>query len=427
MWCKWLLIIVFFLFLTRVQVAAGQASSAATERITRAGADSLFLAKNLLLLAEKFNVGASGAQVIQAKLFNNPTVALSQNIYNPDTREWFDISDAGETAASIQELFLLAGKRNKRIRVAGLSYKKEEQHYFDMIRTLKYELRTDFYNIFYLKQILKVYDREIQSMTSLADAFAQQSSMGFVSKKEALRLKSSLFSLENEKSGYVTQLIAALSDFNLLLGTRNTDYLPVPDSIALDAFSTARMNLQSITDTARLHRYDLLMARSDMEISQANLNLQKAMAVPDLTLMAGWDRNGSFVHNYNYLGMEIDLPFLNRNQGNIKSAEMDLESNKVQLQSTMEKVQADVLQAYANAAEADRLYRRFDNSFVGELQALMGEMVDNYKQRNISTLEFLDFYDACKSNLVQLNTLQNARANAFEALNFTVGKDILNK
>ena len=187
------------------------------------------------------------------------------------------------------------------------------------------------------------------------------------------------------------------------------------------------MNLQSLTDTARLHRYDLLMARSDVEISQANLNLQKAMAVPDLTLMAGWDRNGSYVHNYNYLGMEIDLPFLNRNQGNIKSAEMDLESNKVQLQSTMEKVQADVLQAYVTAAEADRLYRRFDNRFVGELEALMGEMVTNYKQRNISTLEFLDFYDACKNNLIQLNSWQNARATAFEALNFTVGKDILNK
>jgi len=427
MWCKWLLIVVFVLFLTRFHDAAGQESNAATRRITRAAADSLFLAKNLLLLAEKFNVGASEAQVIQAKLFNNPTFALSQNIYNPDSREWFDISDAGETAASIQKLFLLAGKRNKRIRVAGLSYKKEEQHYFDMIRTLKYELRTDFYNIFYLKQILKVYDREIQSMTSLADAFAQQSSMGFVSKKEALRLKSSLFSLESEKSGYVTQLIAALSDFNLLLGSRNTDYLPVPDSVALDASSTTRMNLQSLTDTARLHRYDLLMARSDVEISQANLNLQKAMAVPDLTLMAGWDRNGSYVHNYNYLGMEIDLPFLNRNQGNIKSAEMDLESNKVQLQSTMEKVQADVLQAYVTAAEADRLYRRFDNRFVGELEALMGEMVTNYKQRNISTLEFLDFYDACKNNLIQLNSWQNARATAFEALNFTVGKDILNK
>ena len=49
------------------------------------------------------------------------------------------------------------------------------------------------------------------------------------------------------------------------------------------------------------------------------------------------------------------------------------------------------------------------------------------EKRNISIMEFLDFYDAYKNSIIQLNNLQNARANAIENLNFSVGKDIANK
>lgn len=405
----------------------GKESQKVAIPIRLAQADSMFLARNLLLLAGKFNVEATRAQVIQAKLFNNITFTLSQNVYDPQTKEWFDVSDAGETAASFQKLFLLAGKRNKRIKIADLSYLKEEQHYFDLIRTLKFTLRSDFYNIYYLKRILNVYDKEISSLAGMVGVFEMQSAKGFVSQKEVLRLKSSLFSLESEKNGYVTQLIANLSDFNLLLHTPDIDYLPQPDSLSLSSAPLQSTKLQSLIDTAAQYRYDLLMANSDMNLSQANLKFQKAQAVPDLTLTAGWDRNGSFVHNYNYIGMQIDLPFFNRNQGNIKSAELNVESSKVMLQSAKDRVRSDVIQAFATALATDKLYHRFDEKFVRQLEVLNEEMKINYEKRNISTLEFLDFYDAYKNNIIQLNTLQNARANAMENLNFSVGRDITNK
>ncbi len=404
-----------------------QDSIKVTIPIKLAQADSLFLARNLLLIAEKYNVEASRAQIIQAKLFNNITLSLAQNVYNPETKEWFDLSDAGETSASFQKLFFLAGKRNKRITLADLSYRKEEQHYFDMIRTLKYTLRSDFNNIYYLKQILSVYDKEINSLASMVAVFEKQSERGFISRKEVLRLKSSLFSLESEKNGYITQLIANLADFNLLLQTSNIDYSPQPDSLSEKRISLESVKLQPLIDSASRYRYDLVMANSDLNISQINLKIQKAQAIPDLTLSAGWDRNGSFVHNYNFIGMQIDLPFSNRNQGNIKSAVLNVESNKAILQSTKDNVKSQVIQAYATALATDQLYHQFDVKFVRELDVMNEEMKKNYEKRIIGTVEFLDFYDAYKNNIIQLNNLQNARANAYENLNFCVGKDIITK
>ncbi len=416
-----------FILLFTSSYILGQESFKETKSMTIADADAIFLSKNLLLLAERYNVDAAKAQIMQAKLFNNITLNVSQNVYNPDRKLWFDASSKGETASSIQKLFLLAGKRNKLIKIAELSYNKEEQTYFDLIRTLKYTLRSDFYNIYFLNQTLSLYDKEISSLSKLIAVFEKQLEKGYVSKKEVLRLKSFLFSLESEKQGYSTQLISTLADFNVLLHTSNINYVPQVDAKSLTFATLDSVKLLSLIDTATTHRYDLRMAQSDIDINKANLNYQQALATPDITIGAGWDRNGSFVHNFNFLSMQIDLPFFNRNQGNIKSARFNVESSKAKLLSTMDVIQSDVSQAYSNALSTDRLYRKFDDQFVNDLDTLVEEMVKNYEKKNIGIVEFLDYYDAYKNNIVQINNLKNNRANAFENLNFAIGKDLTNK
>jgi len=417
----------FFILLFTSSYIVGQESFKEIKTIDITEADTVFLSKNLLLLAERYNVDAAKAQIMQAKLFNNITLNVSQNVYDPDRKLWFDASSKGETASSIQKLFLLAGKRNKLIKMAELSYNREEQTYFDLIRTLKYTLRSDFYNIYFLNQTLSLYDKEISSLSKLIAVFEKQLEKGYVSKKEVLRLKSFLFSLESEKQGYSTQLISNLSDFNVLLHTSNINYVPQVDAKSLTFATLDSIKLLSLIDTATTHRYDLRMAQSDIDINKANLNYQQALATPDITIGAGWDRNGSFVHNFNFLSMQIDLPFFNRNQGNIKSARFNVESSKAKLLSTMDVIQSDVSQAYSNALSTDRLYRKFDDQFVNDLDTLVEEMVKNYEKKNIGIVEFLDYYDAYKNNIVQINNLKNNRANAFENLNFAIGKDLTNK
>ena len=401
-----------------------------TLKLSLQQADSVFISRNLSLLAEKCNINAAKAQIIQSGLFTNITISATQNVINNEykamgVRKWFDTSDKGESSAQIQKLFRLAGKRNKQIQLAELTAGKEEQIYFDLMRTLKYTLRSDFFNLYYLSQIVKVYDKEIASMHKLIDAYQGQFEKGFISKKELLRLKSSLFSLENEKIGFTTQIIATQNDFNMIMHTSNIFYSPVVDFGFLSKFTPDQLKLQVLMDTAYVHRYDLKMAQSDVKINEVNLSYQRSMAVPDLTLSAGWDKNGGYIHNYNFIGMQIDLPFFNRNQGNIKSAKYMIESSKYKLLSAEDMVKSDVLGAYANLKETNQLYNKFDNSFMADLDLLSQEMLKNFEKKNISLIEFLDYYDAYKQNAVQLNTLLYNRINAVENLSFTIGKDII--
>jgi outer membrane protein, heavy metal efflux system len=418
--------ILLFLFLfTHSTLSVGQNSAADSIYLTINGADSLFLLRNQALIAEKFNLAATRALIIQARVFTNPTVNLTQNVYNPERKTWFEISDVGESSASIQKLFLLAGKRNKKITLASLTSEKEEHVYYDLLRTLKLSLRTTCYSLFYLNKTLSVYEKEVKSISNLVSVFEKQFEKGYVSKKELLRLKASLFSLENEKLTFINQQSSLMADLNVLLHSSNVFYKISLKGNLLEHYNPDSLRLQSLIDSAFLNRYDLKSAQWDVKISDENLLYQKALAVPDLTLSMGWDRNGSFVHNYNYVGLQIDLPFFDRNQGNIKSAKFTSESMKAHLQGEEDQVRADVIQAFSGVIENNTVYKRFDTHFMSDFDTLITELIHNYEKKNISLLEFLDFYDAFKQNQIQFNTLQTSRINAFENLNFSVGKDVI--
>ena len=72
------------------------------------------------------------------------------------------------------------------------------------------------------------------------------------------------------------------------------------------------------------------------------------------------------------------------------------------------------------------MYQKIDQSFANDFEKLMTEMISNYQRRNIGLLEFIDFYDAYKQNILQLNTIKLNRVNAMEDINFYVGTSFYN-
>lgn len=114
----------YILFRHRMVVIAVLLTGLATQaqdtlRITLQEAEQQFLQNNLSLLAAKYDISIAQAQIIQAKLYNNPTLSVNGNIYNPDRRKVFDVSNkTGQYDIQLQQLIILAGKRNKQIKLA---------------------------------------------------------------------------------------------------------------------------------------------------------------------------------------------------------------------------------------------------------------------------------------------------------------------
>jgi cobalt-zinc-cadmium efflux system outer membrane protein len=387
--------------------------------------ENRFLQKNLLLLAQRYNIDAQKALVAQAKLFPNPTLSFGTVMYQTATKQYFPVGNNGEISGGISQVILLAGKHNKQVKMALTNASISEYQFYDLIRTLKLTLQSDFFNIYFLQKSAKVYDAEILSLKQVCDAFAQQKGKGYVSEKEVIRVKAQLYNLESEYSDLKTQINDLQSELRLLMQTSNVYLKPVVDETSLSKLNPQKYPLSVVLDSAYATRPDLRIAKLNTDLSKQNYSLQKAMAVPDLTLQLGYDQQGSYINNLTTLGFAIDLPVLNRNQGNIKSAKSMIKFNEASYESTRASVNEQIYNALLKALENEKLLKSRDNSFESDFTRLLGEVLKNYQVRNISLLDFLDFYDSYKQNTLQINAINYNRVSAFLDLNFYSGIDYL--
>lgn len=404
----------------------GVASNAQdTLRITLQEAEQQFLQNNLSLLAAKYDITIAQAEMVQAKLYNNPTLLVSGNLYNPDLHKPFDVSNkTGQYDIQIQQLITLAGKRNKQIGLATTNARIVEYNFYDLLRTLRYSLRSNYYSMLHLHRSRDAYQVQINSLQQLSKAYSELQAKGVVTLKDAVRIKSLLYTLQAEQTGLQNQLNDLQAELQLLMRDNKHYYLPMGMGDGPEALD--QYPLQALVDSAYNNRYDLKAADANTVYSQQNYQLQKALRTPDLTLGVEFDKRGSFVNNASFLTAAIDLPFFNRNQGHIKAAQTQVEQSKVLLKQQQLTVENDVQKAYVKALNTDKMLQSFDPGFKKQFDKLLQGITDNFQKKNISLLEFTDFYASWKDNVLQWNELRNEKDQAMEALNFAVGKTLFN-
>lgn len=400
-----------------------------TLRLTLPEAESRFLNANLSLLAQKYNINAQRAFVIQAKLYPNPNINISQGAYNTQTHKWFQTSKTdGEEAAQLQQLIILAHKIKKQTRIAETNVELAEYSFYDLLRNLKFTLRNDFYSIFYLQQSARVYSQEIESLKKIRDVFEQQRDKGYIARTEVIRIKAQLYSLQNELNDLLNQINDKESELRLVIQSTPNVYLaPEVDTSKVLSENPLSFPLQALIDSAYQNRPDLLLARGNVKLAKQNYDYQKSLAVPDLTVGPSYDKNGSYIHNFNAVSLGFNIPIFNRNQGNIKGYKNLIGFNNLQAQNVQKTVEEQVYRAVQRAVDADKLYQSIDKSFTKEFSQLAQAVYENYLKRNISLLDFLNFYDSYKTYIVQQNYILQNRAGALENINFLTGTNFFNK
>jgi len=399
--------------------------------LTLDNAENIFQRNSLLVLAQRYNVDAQKALIIQAKLFPNPNIFYSHgpvipltfNDANGDPQPTNFFKES-EHSAQLSQLILLAGKRNKQIKIAEANVKLAEYQVYEIIRTLKHTLRSDFYNIYFLNQSSKVYDKEIQSLKRVVAAFKEQAGKGYISDKEVIRVSAQLFNLQNEFATLISQINDVESELRTVLLLKEVYIKPQIDSEKVSKFSASQYTLTTLVDSALANRTDLLLAKATTEVSQNIYNYQKALATPDITLSLGFDKKGSYAANFNSVGASIDIPIFNRNQGNIQSAKLMIDVNQTAQKNTEAQMREQIYRSLQKLNDNEKLYQNIDEKFLAQFGRLLNEVFLNYEKRNIGLLDFLDFYDSYKQNTLQINTVRYNRLQSFEDINFYTGTSL---
>ena len=425
--------IIFFLFSFFLSFYGRASYNQDTVFITIRQSEQRFIDSNLSLLIAKTNIDVQKGFEIQAKVFDNPNFSYTHNFYNISTKKFFSVSgqpDAngnyqGELGAQLQQLVKIAGKRRNAIKLAHYNTQLSEYQYYDLLRALKYQLRSDLTAIDLCLHNAETFSQQIKVLEQLISATAYQVEKGNISEKELVRLQNSLLSLKTDERTNYESLLDTENDLKTLLKYRKNEIL-VPKLNEVTDISDKLRNsgIDSLQNIAETERYDLKAAKLGVDMSQVNLRLQRSLGVPDPTFSFDYDRFGSAYRDYMGLGVSFDLPFFNHNQGNIKAAKASIKSAQYSAEDAYINIHNDLQESILKMLNITAIKQSFDPKYNTSFNKVSQGMLDLFKERKISLLEFLDFFDSYGDARRNMNQLQADYRQGVYELNYTLGKDV---
>lgn len=415
-----------FLFLLFLLLAGKMCAQQVAGTLTLKEAEQRFLERNLSLIAERYNIDMAQAQVLQAKLFENPVISLEQNVYNRLNGKYFDFGKEGEAVVEIEQVIHLAGQRNKQVRLEKINKEIAEYQFEEVMRTLRQELNEKFVEVYFLSKSIAIYEKEVNSLQALLGGMKVQQEKGNISLMEISRLESMLFSLRKEKNERENDLLTTRGELNLLLNLPEDTQVQLSlDEEVLQQLDLSQLSFADLKAIIN-ERPDQKIARSTVNASRANLKLQKSMAFPEFSVKGNYDRVGNFINDYFAIGVSLSVPIFNRNQGNIKAARFSIQQAGVQQEYAANRADMELFTAYTSLEKATQLYQSTNMDLERNFEKLITGVNENFTRKNISLLEFIDYYDSYKETCIQLYEIKKNVFLAMENLNTVVGQNVLN-
>lgn len=403
-----------------------------TIKLFRSDSEALFLKENLLLIAERMKVSEAEALVQQAKLWPNPSLTVDQiNLWASDKQTggqtvvpplWGRFGKNQQFGAELEQLIETAKKRKKEVAVEQVGIEKAQVEFQELLRELKLELRSKMTDLQALEQKKVIFENQLSSVKKLNQAYQKQLKEGNIPKNEVARLKALEFSISKELREIAEETFEHQAVLRQLLKLNATDVIQITDPLELDVTNYKLLSPSHLLE--QTDRPDLKLAQLEETYYSKVFDLEKARRVPDVTLRAQYDRNGNTMLNFFGIGASIDLPLFNRNQGNINHAKINIHKARTLAEHQALNVNTEVFQAFQTFKNALDFYETIDVDYEKSLEDLLNVYTQNFMNRNISMLEYLDFVETYhNSKEIIIDARKNLRE-GIEKLNHAVGKDL---
>lgn len=399
-----------------------------TLRLSLPEMEKRFTDSNLLLLAAHYNVDAQKALIEQARLWDNPVLNTDQVIaaggkFFPYGKS-ADGSFTGQYYIQLQQLIRTAGKRGKLINLATTNARLSEWQLADVLRNLRYQLQNDYYTLVQQLGTTALYKNQLTRLNQLLAGMQAQLGAGNIAQKDFLRIQALVIALQQDITEMEKSIADTENDLKTLLQVKETSLFVAPAHN--DPILVTQVPEQVVlVETAKKSNPYYQLQLTQTLFQEQNLRYQKSLRVPDITLGPNFDRNSNYTPNYVGLGIALPLPLLNKNQGNIKSASMGVKQQQAITGNAETELTNNVNNAYEKLLLTLKQYNERQQTFYDNYTKMYSNILDSYRQKQISLLEFLDFFNdytnARQRLLQQQLNLQMAKAE----INYQTGTTIL--
>ncbi|MFV0163049.1 TolC family protein [Empedobacter falsenii] len=397
------------------------------QNITLDNLEAAFLQKNYALIANKFNVERIDAEIIQEKLWQNPTLSISEvnlwKTYNVEEQPYLfgKYGKNQQISVELEQLIETAGKRKKRVAIKELEKSSALFEYEELLRELKKELRQTYFSLARIQSEKKELQNSVDLFKQMMMQYQRQADLKNVPKADFYRLQTELIGLQKDQIELENQEIEYINKLRSL--TQNSE-LNV-NEIDFSRFNSHSKSIPfNAKQLAKEQNIALKKQENEINLAEKQLILEKAQRTPDLAFQVNYDRGGNIMRDFVGVGVSIDLPIFNTNKGNIKASEIVLNQQQITKNALHSELDISIDRLQNQISQLDKAliqWKKLNNQ-----EQLT--MIDNYKKhlqnKQITLLEFIDFTQAYReSQQAYFDLLENYQ-NTFEELNYIVGQDL---
>ena len=414
----------FGLFLAAVSAQSGWAQKALTWQEVR----DKFESANPRLRAGQMGIDESRAQEITAFLRPNPNFTLStdgtqiapfKGVWKPFLGTQFspNLSYLHERQHK-RELRLESAQKGTGIAISGQA---------DLNRTLLFALRMAFIQTLQEKAIFDLAKENLSYYDHLLDVNRERYKAGAIAQVDLDRLELQRVQYESDLQTAEVNLRTAKIQLLALLNDRT----PAEqfDVTGPYDFSTQIASLEEVRQMALDARPDLKAAMEAIDKAQTDHKLAIANGSTDPTLSAWYTYNPSFNNPFAHqtVGASVSIPLriFDRNQGEKRRTELDIDRNEKLMEATRAQVFSDVDSAYATVNSTVILLQPYKDRYLQQASRVRDTIAFSYQHGAASLLDFLNAQAEYRSVQVNYLNLVASYLNATSQLNLAAGREVI--
>ncbi|MEE6187448.1 hypothetical protein PIECOFPK_00581 [Mycovorax composti] len=382
---------------------------------------------NLQIREQSLNIEKAAAELQQAKAHENPTLSLQEvNFWKTfdiesQRRLFGNYGKYQQFGIELEQKIETAAKRKKRIQVNTQALQTQHIQKDALTAQLQYELRVAYYTYYILTKKEKVNASLLNEISRLVEKYQRQYNNRNVLLPELMRaqntfsqLQKEAFSAEEEKKELLNELkyltgLNTLSESNIVFDTLSLNYT---SRIPSNVLELALQNNHVLKHQTQMQR-----------LADANIALEKAMAVPSVTLLANYDRGGNIMKDFVGFGISIDLPIFHRNKGNILAAQHQKAIEENKYQSIVTQLEQQINNCITQIKKWEQYLSQYSNNFLkDDYQSILAQFWQRLQQKQITLTQYIDYIESHQSTAIAYWDAALTYLKLIEQLQLLVGK-----
>jgi cobalt-zinc-cadmium efflux system outer membrane protein len=413
--------------LTLALLAASSAARA-QQALTWDEVKAKFEASNPALKADADNVDEMKAEEITAFFRPNPqfTLLADGTQIAPHDGAWTPFKGTYEQP-SFSYLHERDHKRELRLESAQEGTRITQSQHEDLDRNMVFALRAAFVGTLQAKFVLDLAKADLDYYDKIIDVSQNRFRAGDIAQIDLDRIELQRVQYESEIETAIVNLRTAKIQLLQMLNDRTpVDQFDVTGEFD---FRDALQPLETYRDAALAARPDLQAALQTIQQSQTNHKLAVANGSTDPTLSAWYTHNAS-TNNPNgpeTIGVSVSIPLriFDKNQGEKKRTQIDIDRSQQASEATRAQVFSDVDTAYELVRSNIALLKPYKAKYNDQALRVRDTVTYSYEHGNASLMDFLNAQSDFRQVQLAYAQLIGAYLTAVGQLNLAVGRETI--